>query len=172
LSNANVTPITRQVAREATINVISTPAPAPPASSPPRVSGDEVPVPIKQFFTISELLATTGLAPEEFNQLQSLGLIAPVVIDNETVYGAFDVRVAALSRALLTRGVDVRLLGSLRRIAEREVGVVDELTLPLRQAGQELSRDRVLEISAEVAREVSALRTVLFEREIALYLQG
>ncbi|HEY5105049.1 MAG TPA: MerR family transcriptional regulator [Acidimicrobiales bacterium] len=173
LTSANVTPITRQVAREATINVVSTPAPVPvPSVSAPRVLIAEAPAPFKQFFTISELLATTGVSPEEFNQLQSMGLITPLVIEGETVYSAFDVRVAALSRALLSRGVDARLLGSLRRIAEREVGVIDELTLPLRQGGSELSRDRVLEISAEVAREVSALRAVLFEREIAQYLQG
>ncbi|HEY5265896.1 MAG TPA: MerR family transcriptional regulator [Acidimicrobiales bacterium] len=174
LSNASVTPITRQVAREATVNVVSTPAPAqaPPTSPPTRTLSNEAPAPIKQFFTTNELLATTGVSPAEFNQLQSMGLISPVVIDGETMYGAFDVRVAALSRALLSRGVDARLLGSLRRIAEREVGVIDELTLPLRQGGNDLSRERVLEISADVAREVSALRTVLFEREIAQYLEG
>jgi len=174
LSSPNVTPITRQVAREATMNAVSTQAPAPalPASPPARVVNSETPAPIKQFFTTSDLLATTGVSPVEFNQLQSMGLISPVVIEGETMYGAFDVRVAALSRALLSRGVDARLLGSLRRIAERELGVIDELTLPLRQGGVELSRDRVLEISAEVAHEVSALRSVLFEREIAQYLQG
>src|SRR5665213_2554650 len=76
LASANVTPITRQVAREATINVVSTPAPVPaPSVSAPRVLISEAPAPIKQFFTISELLATTGVSPDEFNQLQSMGLI-------------------------------------------------------------------------------------------------
>ncbi|HEY5110920.1 MAG TPA: MerR family transcriptional regulator [Acidimicrobiales bacterium] len=174
LSTPNVTSSTRQVAREATINVISTsaPVPAPVVSSRASAAHDADITPIKQYFTTSELLSTTGLAPEEFNQLQSLGLIIPVVIDNETMYGALEIRVAALSRALLSRGVDARLLGSLRRIAEREVGVIDELTLPLRQVGCELSRGEILEISAEVAREVTALRSVLVEREIAQYLQG
>jgi hypothetical protein len=126
---------------------------------------------VKEYFTTSELLATTGLAPSEFNQLQSIGLISPVVIDSETMYGAVDVRVAALSRALLTRGVDARLLGSLRRIAEREVGVIDELTSPLRQVGNGLSGEEISEITGEVAREVMALRAVLVEREIAQYLK-
>jgi DNA-binding transcriptional MerR regulator len=170
LSAPTVSSTTRQVAREATVNVISTPAPV--ASAREAASNDGEITPIRQYFTTSELLSTTGLTPEEFNQLQSLGLIVPVVIDNETMYGAVEIRVAALSRALLARGVDARLLGSLRRIAEREVGVIDELTLPLRQVGCELSRSEILEISAEVAREVTALRSVLVEREIAQYLQG
>jgi len=109
--------------------------------------------------------------PEEFNQIQALGLVTPVVIDGETMYGALDVRVAAHSRALLARGVDIRLLGSLRRIAEREVGVIDDLTAPLRQLGSEHSSAEVSAITTDVAREVAALRGVLLERELTTYLR-
>jgi DNA-binding transcriptional MerR regulator len=172
LTPPNVTSTTRQVAREATINVISTPAPtSTPVARAATPGGSEV-TPIKAYFTTGELLSTTGLSAEEFNQLQSLGLIVPLAMENETVFSAVDVRVAALSRALLSRGVDARVLGSLRRIAEREVGVIDELTWPLRQVGCELSSEEVRDVSAEVAREVTALRNVLVEREIAQYLQG
>src|SRR5665213_2751326 len=92
LSAPNVSPTTRQVAREATINVISTPAPAqaPVVSARASASNDADITHLKQYFTTSELLSTTGLSPEEFNQLQSLGLIIPVVIDDETMYGALE----------------------------------------------------------------------------------
>jgi hypothetical protein len=170
----NVAPSTRQVAREASPSAVSAPAPTStprPVLSVVSETPSDTSAPVKEYFTTSELLATTGLSPEEFNQLQSLGLVTPVVFEGETMYGALDVRVAAHARALLTRGVDARLLGSLRRIAEREVGVVDDLTIPLRQLGSEVSREQIFAITTDVAREVAALRNVLVERELTEYLR-
>ncbi|HTT58479.1 MAG TPA: MerR family transcriptional regulator [Acidimicrobiales bacterium] len=167
----------RHAAREAAIGVIS--APAPPPSAPvrpnltvvePSTNGDEPLAPVKEYFSGAELLATTGLSPEEFNQLHALGLVTAVIRNGETVFSALDVRVAAHARALLSRGVDARLLGSLRRVAEREVGVVEDLTVPLRQGATEYSAQQVREITSDVAREVAALRNVLVERELLNYL--
>ena len=176
LTAPNVTPSTRQVARDAAPAVISAPAPIPAPTPRPALSvvesvRDETAAPVKESFTTNELLATTGLRPEEFNQIQALGLVTPVVVEGETMYGALDVRVAAHSRALLARGVDVRLLGSLRRIAEREVGVIDDLTAPLRQLGSQHLGAEVSTITSDVAREVAALRSVLLERELSAYLR-
>jgi len=81
------------------------------------------------------------------------------------------VHVAAHSRALLARGVDARLLGSLRRVAEREIGVIDDLTFPLRQLGAPYSPEEVFAITSDVAREVASLRSVLVERELHEYLR-
>lgn len=174
LTANTVTPTTRQAAREATISVVSAPAPANAARAVldvvPATSSNDPPS-TKEFFTASELLTMTGLSPEEFNQILALGLVTPVVLEGGTSYSALDVRVAAFSRALLVRGVDARLLGSLRRIVEREIGVIDELTLVLRQSPKELSRESILAVTAEVAGEVSALRSVLLERELSAYLR-
>ncbi|HUY16353.1 MAG TPA: MerR family transcriptional regulator [Acidimicrobiales bacterium] len=169
-----VSSTTRQIAREAAPSAVSVPAPPPstrPVLSVVSNGDEETSAPVKEFFTTIELLATTGLEPDEFNQMQATGLVTPVVVDGETMYSALDVRVAAHARALLSRGVDARLLGSLRRVAEREVGVVDDLTSPLRQGGHELSRDEILTITTDVAREVAALRSVLVERELLVYLR-
>ena len=78
-------------------------------------------------------MGTTGLAPAAVTQLHALGLLAPVLLGNEIAFTEFDVRVAAVAGVLLERGVDVRLLGSLRRVAEREVGLIDDLSAPLRR---------------------------------------
>jgi len=173
LAPANLTSNTRQIAREASPSVVSAPAPSPTGKPVLSVVGGadgESSAPVKEYFTTNELLATTGLQPHEFNQLLAMGFVTPMVFDGETMYSALDVRVAAHARALLSRGVDARLLGSLRRVAEREMGVVDDLTLPLRQGG-DASREQVRVITTEVAREVAALRTVLVERELLAYLR-
>jgi DNA-binding transcriptional MerR regulator len=166
----------RHVARDATVGVIT--APAPVAVSTPRAvlsvvepeQSDDAASRVKEYFSTNELLATTGLEPEEFNQIHALGLVTSVLVNRETSFSALDVRVAAHSRALLVRGVDARLLGSLRRVAEREIGVVDDLTAPLRQGGSERTSDEVRAITTDVAREVAALRNVLLERELLQYL--
>ncbi|HEV7959048.1 MAG TPA: MerR family transcriptional regulator [Acidimicrobiales bacterium] len=181
----------RHVAREASVGVINAPAPTPtvprtPLSVvPPRdeviddivsslglEEGTDTPTRVKEYFSTNDLLATTGLSPEEFNQIHALGLVSSVYVNGETCFSALDVRVAAHSRALLARGVEPRILGSLRRIAEREIGVVDDLTFPLRQTTTEYSDDQVRVITADVAREVAALRNVLVERELNEYLRG
>jgi hypothetical protein len=140
--------------------------------SPIFVEDDEVTTSrVKEYFTANDLLATTGLSAEEFNHLLALGLVSSVYVNGEACFSALDLRVAAHSRALLNRGVEPRLLGSIRRVAEREIGVVDDLTFPLRQ-GTEYSVDQVRAISSDVAREVAALRNVLVERELNEYLRG
>jgi DNA-binding transcriptional MerR regulator len=126
---------------------------------------------VKDYFSANDLLATTGLSPEELNQLLALGLVSSVYVNGEACFSALDLRVAAHSRALLNRGVEPRLLGSIRRVAEREIGVIDDLTFPLRQ-GPEFSVDQVRAITLDVAREVAALRNVLVERELNEYLRG
>ena len=167
----------RHVARDATAGVITAPAPIPTSTPRPTLSvvetsesDDSQSARVKEYFSTGELLATTGLSPEEFNQIHALGLVSAVLVNGETSFSALDVRVAAHSRALLARGVDARLLGSLRRVAEREIGVVDDLTAPLRQSGIDYSPEQVRDITSDVAREVAALRNVLVERELIEYL--
>jgi hypothetical protein len=120
--------------------------------------------------TTAEFLGTTGLAPDTVTQLHALGLLAPVLLSNEIAFTEFDVRVAALARILLERGLDVRLLGSLRRVAEREIGLIDDLSAPLRSKASGLSGEQARDVTVELAAEVGALRAVLYERALQDYL--
>ncbi len=135
-----------------------------PASVDVTVAGDQ------HYLTRAEFLGATGLAPAAVTQLHALGLLAPVLLGNEIAFTEFDVRVAAVAVVLLERGVDVRLLGSLRRVAEREVGLIDELSAPLHQKGSGLSGEQARGVTVELAAEVAALRSVLYERALSDYL--
>jgi DNA-binding transcriptional MerR regulator len=166
----------RHAARDAQTNVVSIPAPpSPPAPArpiltvvPPSVevtmSGDV------HYLSMAEFLGATGLSPATMTQLHALGLLAPVSLANEIAFTEFDVRVATLAQALLGRGLDIRLLGSLRRVAEREVGVIDDLSAPLRSRGSGLTDDQAHGVTVELASEVGALRTALYERALQDYL--
>jgi DNA-binding transcriptional MerR regulator len=165
----------RHAAREAVVNVVSIPVPpstptarpilkvVPPVVDDP-VSSDE------HYMTMSEFLGATGLAPDVMTQLHALGLLAPVLLSNEIAFTEFDLRVAAEAKALLERGLDVRLLGSLRRVAEREIGLLDDLSAPLRSKASGLSGEQARDVTVELATEVAALRAVLYERALQDYL--
>jgi DNA-binding transcriptional MerR regulator len=164
----------RHAAREALSNVVSIPA---PPTTPVRPVLKVVPPSVEvansgdvHYLSTAEFLGATGLSPATMTQLHAMGLLAPVLLSNEIAFTEFDVRVATLAQALLERGLDIRLLGSLRRVAEREVGVIDDLSVPLRAKGSGLTQDQAHGVTVELAGEVSALRTALYERALQDFL--
>jgi DNA-binding transcriptional MerR regulator len=165
----------RHAAREALSNVVSIPAPPPtPASRPVlKVVPPSVEVTVsndQHYLSTTDFLSSTGLSSTQMTQLHALGLLAPVLLGNQIAFTEFDVQVASVAAMLLGRGVDVRQLGSLRRVAEREVGVVEEISAPLRTKRSELSNDEAQSVTMELAAEISALRSVLYERALQDYL--
>ena len=185
LDDAAAIRATRQVAREEIVNAVSAVAPTMSPSINPSVRTRLSVVPSakeeesnvaaqssdgRQFFSGGEFLVTTQLDPRTVNQLVSLGLLAPVTIRGEMAYTDLDVRVASAVTVLLARGVDLRLLGSLRRVVEREVAVIEDLTRPLRAPGSRVSPGEVSAVQAAVAKEVEVLRGALHERVINDYL--
>jgi hypothetical protein len=63
-----------------------------------------------------------------------------------------------------------RLLGSLRRVAEREIGLIDDLSAPLRSKGSGLTAEQAHGVTVDLAAEVGALRVALYERALQDYL--
>jgi DNA-binding transcriptional MerR regulator len=168
----------RHAAREATANVVSIPAPVAnaeptmrPALKVVAPSDDDGTTIDQRYFSQTEYESLVDLDATVIGHLHSLGLLAPVLIDRQVSFTALDVRVGAVASSLMERGVDIRLLGSLRRVAEREIALVDDLTHPLRAQGSGVSAERARAVSAEVAEEVAALRAVLYERALTDYLQ-
>jgi hypothetical protein len=121
---------------------------------------------------LDEFLTTTRLDHAQVTQLESLGLLAPVMIARKPAFTALDVRVAGAISGLLGRGVDVRLLGSLRRNVEREIGVIDDLAQPLRVRVRQVRARGANDVAASVATEVAVLRSILMERALGEYLRG
>jgi DNA-binding transcriptional MerR regulator len=165
----------RHAAREALSNVvsISVPPSTPSARPPLKVvapSVDSLVAGDQHYLSMAEFLGMTGLTPAALTQLHALGLLAPVSLGNEIAFTEFDVHVATLALTLLERGLDIRLLGSLRRVAEREVGLIDDLSAPWRSKGSGLSGEQAREVTVELAAEVGALRSVLYERALQDYL--
>lgn len=131
----------------------------------------EVPaVRVQSYYSHSEFMQSTRISDQMLQQLIALGLIVPERNGRETAYTQHDVEIATYALRLVERGVDLRLLSSLRRVAEREVGIIDDVTQPLRRSSAKLSEDEIQMLVGEVVAEMSALRSVLFERALAQYL--
>ena len=69
---------------------------------------------------------------------------------------------------MLRNGADARLLGALRRVVERQVGILDDLTADLR--GTTSTPSEVAAVKRDVARDVESLRAGLFERDLNEFL--
>ena len=123
-----------------------------------------------EHFSTAEFLAATGLEAVDANELIAAGLVVPRSEGRETSFSAIDVRVASAAAVLLARGVDARRLATLRRVVEREIGIVDEWTMPLRQPGASMDHDAAATMTRDVVAEAAALRAALFERARAEYL--
>ena len=171
----------RQAARS-TSNVISMSVPnneVVPHEVPGRPSG---PIAVKSesmepldegcdnFFTTSQFMNACELEAAAVNQFIALGLIVPVTVANETAFTGLDLRIARAASPLVERGADIRLLGSLRRVVEREIGILDDLTQPLRTQGNGVSADTAHRVAKDVAQEIDALRAELFTRALRDYL--
>lgn len=183
----------RHAAREAVSNVVSIPAPASTSVRPTLTvvqpqedqssqSATESPTPAvptststpshapSQYLSTSEFVGLTGLSTTTLHQLHALGVLAPVKVGTDLAFSESDVRVAKAVNALLERGLDIRLLGSVRRVAEREIGLIDDLAAPLRSRGSGLSSEQAQGATVELAGEVAALRALLYERALSDYL--
>ena len=163
------TPVTstREAARSiSTSRVVAVPPPPKPRltvmTRPAETAVDET----TENYSSGDFLAATGLDASDVNQLVALGLLLPVAEDGSTQFSSLDVRVALAAAPLINRGADLRLVGALRRVVEREMGIVDDLTASLRSPVSGLSTDEVQSVTADVAGEVAVLRSVLHERAV------
>ena len=154
----------RHAAREALTNVVSIPAPpSTPATSrpvlkvvPPSVevttSGDV------HYLSTAEFLGTTGLASDDDDPTARARSARTGVARRMRSPSPSSTCASPRSpQALLERGLDVRLLGSLRRVAEREVGLLDDLSAPLRSKGSGLTEDQAHGVTMELAAEVGGV---------------
>ena len=80
------------------------------------------------------------------------------VAGGRDAFNEIDLRIAKAAGALLGRGVDGRFLGALRRVVEREVGVIEDLTEPLRSRARRATPEQTRAEVAAVSDEVEALR--------------
>ena len=162
----------RHAAREAAVSSVRAVVRSEPAATvrPIRELSEQDADEPSATLTTAEFLLAVNLSPVHVNELVAVGLLNPRSDSGETVFTAGDVQIARAAAALLARGVDPRRLAALRRVVEREIGILDEWTAPLRQPGSDLDAQRALELTRSVASDAATLRASLYERFVNDYL--
>ena len=94
-----------------------------------------------------EILAESGLSDEQLSELESFGLVSM----SGRHYDANALSVAAAVAELSAFGIEARHLRGFKSAADREVGLVEQVTTPLvRQKGSE-AKARAEEVQRELA---------------------
>jgi hypothetical protein len=139
------------------LTLLPTPQPRHPAVSPAT----------SKYYTLSEFTKATGLDVDSVRQLQSAGLLFSESLSNDEVFSDVDVRIGYSLSGLIDRGVDVRILGALRRVVDREVGVLEDI---IASQPSLKSADGAREVATELAGELGQLRAALHERALNKFL--
>jgi DNA-binding transcriptional MerR regulator len=157
-----------RAARRATTNAVTIPVPPRPVLEAVAsgeeggvVAGEGAPSPR---LSLLALAAHRGVDPEVVNRLVALGAINPQARDGETTVEEADVRIAVAATALYRAGADLRVVTSVRRLVERELGVVEESAGSFRHR---VSPEESRRAMSQLAREISSLRDALYERELS-----
>ncbi len=157
--------------REVVSIVVPTPEPAPVPERPVlRVVADEVHVSppmtlesVPEFMDLPEFVHRSGVDHATLATLIGANLLSPIVRGAQRMLAASDLAVAQSCHALLRNGADARLLSGLRRVVEREVGIVQDLTAHLRASA---NKDESTAAIRDTHRDVAALRAALMAREL------
>ena len=163
----------RHAARSAQAKVVSMPVPSAVTSTGPTLVAvpddpTSAPTDADDQLSVNQLLVVSGVEPELLNKILSLGLVSPVSRDGVSAFDSYDVTIVQSAATLLRNGADVRLLGALRRVVERQVGILDDLTADLR--GGTSTPSEVAGAKWDVARDVESLRAGLLERALNHFL--
>lgn len=102
-----------------------------------------------------ELLAAAGLEPDRLDQLEQYGLVAPV--PGTSHYDGNSLLVAKTVAEMARFGIEARHLRPFKAAADREVGLVEQVVMPLVRQRNPEARAR----ADEVARELAALSVKL-----------
>ncbi len=121
-------------------------------------------------FGLAAFAVATGLDADTLNLLVTQGIVGRTGSSGEQIFDDLDVATAQAAKALLERGVDSRYVGSIRRLVEREVAIVEEMTAGLRGPGSSVDESTATRVTAEVFDEVARLRTLVSERERSDFL--
>lgn len=175
--------VAKTAARTAVLDHVTVAAPPAPLteprvravvnSTPAAPSPDPTPLnfsPVPETMGLSEFLERSGLSAAELNTLIAHSIVVAGVRGRDQFLRSSDLAVASASATLFRSGGDVRLLSGLRRIVEREIGVLGDLTASTRLA----TRDEA-ERTAHIERmqvNLAALRDAFYQRELHDFLEG
>ncbi len=151
------------------------PTPAPPArraSGGGGARGASADGTTGASLTLDELCTATGLAPEEVKGLQSFGLVESTNVAGIETFDQEALTVANLAVSFRSYGVEPRHLRLYRNAVDREVGLIEQVIIPLLRLRNPESRQRAVDSADELASLGQSMRTTLLRAALRRHLGG
>jgi hypothetical protein len=120
--------------------------------------------------TMEELCRATGLSAREVADLERFGMITGRPLGAVTYYDEEALTVSRLAAGFRSHGVEARHLRMYKMAAQREVGLFEQLLLPLLRKRSGGARREAAELADELASLGDSLRATMLRQQLRDYL--
>ncbi len=156
----------KRAARETPVHAVRAVAPAATGGgAPPAKSA--APTGDASTHSVSDVADASGLDPVLVVELLDLGILEPRVVGGEHVFSDDEVEIARVVASLVALGAPVRRLAGVRRLAERQAGVIEELTAAWREPGRDIDAELARVTFEQMTMQAERLRALLLARLLA-----
>jgi DNA-binding transcriptional MerR regulator len=145
---------------------------APPAAPLPTTSPMTTSVVTGASMTAEELCAACGLSGDELAGLEGFGLIESVTVAGLATYDEDALTVANLAASFRGFGIEPRHLRLFRNAADRELGLIEQVVIPLLRQRNPEARQRAGEASEQLAALGQSMRAALLRQALRRHLGG
>jgi len=118
-----------------------------------------------------DLIRRSGVDDEHVGALVDFGLLRPTVVAGEELFAEEAVEIASVTMRFVGLGVGVRNLRTYRLAADREIGVIEALLLPLLKQRNPEARTRAVATAEQLADLGAVLRAALVRQSLAPHLR-
>ena len=122
--------------------------------------------------TADEICAASGLAPEELAGLEAYGLVESVSVAGLPTYDEEALAIANLAVDFRVFGIEPRHLRQYRMAVDREMGLIEQVVIPLLRQRNPEARQRALEGAEELAALGQSMRAALLRVALRHHLRG
>ena len=153
---------------------VTPPQPGPDArpASKATPSGGATGIVTGASLTAEELCGACGLSAEELTGLESFGLIEPVMVAGIPTFDEDALTMGKVAAAFRAYGIEPRHLRSYRNSVDREVGLIEQVVIPLLRQRNPEARQRAVEAADQLASLGQSMRATLLRQALRRHLGG
>jgi hypothetical protein len=122
--------------------------------------------------TAEELCAASGLSAQQLTELEGFGLIEVVPVAGLRTYDENALTVANLAASFRAFGIEPRHLRLYRNAADREMGLIEQVVIPLLRQRNPESRQRAVDAAEQLAALGQSMRASLVRTALRRHLGG
>jgi DNA-binding transcriptional MerR regulator len=142
------------------------------AAAPPESAGPPSGMVTGASLTAEELCAASGLSEVELAGLQGFGLIEAFMVAGIPTFDEDALTVANLAAEFRKYGIEARHLRPYRNAVDREMGLIEQVIIPLLRQRNPESRQRAVEAADELGALGQTMRATLMRAALRRHVGG